>query len=253
VLDQSIKASFDGAYSISVPGVSLPAAGWVGEGLAIPVVQGTSSSGATLTPSKLAAIIALTNEMVSGADAENIMQQVLLENIGASLDLAFFSSAAAVAGVSPAGILNGAISVTPATGQGIMAQDIGNLAQALAPVSGNSPIIIVAAAKQAAIIKAVAIDPPPVYASNALAAGTVVGIVPAAIASANGTPNIAVSKQTHLHMAAPASDIVTSPGVVGAPARSLFQTDSIALKYTQELSWAKRGAGVAMITGATWP
>jgi hypothetical protein len=54
-------------------------------------------------------------------------------------------------------------------------------------------------------------------------------------------------------MAAPASDIVTSPGVVAASARSVFQTDTVALRYVQELSWAKRGPGVAMITGANWP
>jgi hypothetical protein len=33
----------------------------------------------------------------------------------------------------------------------------------------------------------------------------------------------------------------------------MFQTDSLALRYTQELAWAKRGNGVALLTGANWP
>jgi hypothetical protein len=253
VLDESIQASFDGAYTISVPGVSLPTAGWAGENMAIPVLQGTTSA-ATLAPSKLAAIIALTREMIESSDAEAIMQQVLLENIGASLDAAFFNSNAAVANTSPAGILNGAISVTPAAaGSGAMVADISALAAAVAAVSGNSQMIIAAAPKQASALRLVAVDPPPIFASNALADKTVVGIVPAAIASANSTPVISVSRETTLHVASPAADLVVSPSTVAAPQKSMWQTDSLALRYTQELAWTKRGAGVAMITGANWP
>jgi hypothetical protein len=253
VLDQGIQASFDGVYSISVPGVSLPTAGWVGENLAIPVLQG-SVSAATLSPSKLAAIIALTREMVDGSDAESIMERVLLENVGASLDAAFFNSNAAVAGVSPAGILNGAISVSPATaGSGAMVADISALAAAVAAVSGNSRMVLVCAPKQAEAIRLIAVDPPTVHASNALADKTVCAIVPAAIASANSTPVISVSRETTLHMASPAADLVVSPSTVAAPQKGMFQTDSLALRYTQELAWAKRGNGVAVIAGANWP
>jgi hypothetical protein len=253
VLDLAIQASFANAASISIPGITLPTAGWIGEGQAIPVLQGTVSN-ATLTPSKLAAIIVLTNEMVDGSDAETIMETVLIENIGASLDAVFFTNAAAVAGVSPPGILNGAISVTPSpAGQNAMAQDLGKLAAAVAPVSGNAQMVIAAAPAQAAIIRAVSVDPPPTYSSNALPDGTVVGIVPVAIATANDTPVISVSRETTFHMAAPASDIVSSPGTVASPSRSVFQTNSLALRFTQDMTWAKRGPGVAMITGANWP
>jgi hypothetical protein len=253
VLDQSVQASFDGAFSISVPGVSLPTAGWLGEAAAISVLQGTTSA-ATLSPSKLAAIIVLTREMTDGGDAESIMERVLLENVGASLDAVFFTNAAAVAGVSCAGILSGAINVPPAVaGSGAMVADISALAAALAPVAGASEMILICAPKQAMTVKLVAVDPPPVYASNALPSGTVVGIVPASIASATSTPVIAVSRETTLHMSNPASDLVSSPATVAAPSRGMFQTDSSALRFTQELTWAKRGNGVAMITGVNWP
>jgi hypothetical protein len=255
ILDQSLKFSFeDHAASISVPGVSLPTAGFVGEDQAIPVLEGTSTGNAPMTPSKLAAIIVITREMVEGADAENVMMQVLKENIGVSLDAAFFNSNAAVATVSPAGILNGAIVVPPAAaGAGAMVQDIGSLKQALGAVSGSGRPVIVGAPKQIAAIEADYINPPPYYESKALAEGTVVAIVPAAVASANGTPTITASLEATLHSADPAADLVASPSTVAAPQRSIFQSDSLAVRFTMDLSWTTRGAGVAMITGAAWP
>jgi hypothetical protein len=254
VLDQSFQFSFDGAAQISAPSVSLPTAGWIGEGQAIPVIQGTSTANTPLTPFKLAAIVVLSREMIEAGDAEAVMAQVLKENIGASLDAVFFNANAASSGVSPAGILNGAISVTAAaSGSAAIVQDIAALEKAVAAVSGNSRMVIVAAPAQASAIRSVIIDPPPTFASNALADKTVVGIVPAAIASANSTPIIQASKEVTLHMAAPAAELVASPSTVAAPQRSVYQTDSLALRFTQELSWTKRGAGVAMITGANWP
>jgi hypothetical protein len=250
VLGESMQFSFDGASSISVPSVSLPTAGFVGEGAAIPVIQGTSTANVSLTPSKLAAILVLTREMIEGGDAENVMQQVLLENIGASLDAAFFNTNAASAGVSPAGILNGAISVSAGTS---MTADVASLVAAVAPVSGGNTVHLIAAPKQASAIRTTLIEPPPTFASNALADKTVVAIVPASIASANSAPNVSASIEVSLHMAAPASELVSSPGTVAAPQRSVFQTDSLALRFTIELSWTKRGAGVAMISAVNWP
>jgi hypothetical protein len=253
VLGETVQFSFDNVASIVAPSMTLPTAGWVGEMQAIPVLQGTTAS-VTLTPSKLATIIPLTAEMIEAGDAETVMEMVLLENIGAAWDAAFFTNAAAVAGVSCAGILNGAISVTAAAASsGAIVTDVANLIQAVAAVSGNSPPVLIAAPKQATAIKAVLIDPPPTYASNALAAGTVAAIVPRAVASASDAPIFSVSKETTLHMATPASDLVASPSTVAAPQRSIWQTDSFALKYRQELTWAKRGAGVALLTGANWP
>jgi hypothetical protein len=250
VLGESMQFSFDGASQISVPSVSLPTAGFVGEGAAIPVIQGTSTANVSLTPSKLAAILVLTREMIESGDAEAAMTQVLLENVGPALDLAFFNSNAAVAGVSPAGILAGAISVTAGTS---MTADVASLIAAVAPVSGGNVVHLIAAPKQASAIRATLIDPPPTFASNALADKTVVAIVPAAIASANGAPQISASLEVSLHMAAPAAELVSSPGTVAAPQRSVFQTDSLALRFTMELSWTKRGAGVALISAVNWP
>jgi hypothetical protein len=199
-----------------------------------------------MTPSKLAVIVVLTCEMIEAGDAETIMSQVLQENVGASLDLAFLQQHAAVAGISPAGILNGAISVGAAGRLGspgdTATEDLANLAQALGAVSGNSKPVLICAPAQASVIASTIIDPPPVYVSNGLAAGTVVAVVPAAIASADGTPDVIASVETHLHMSTPAAELVGTPGTVAAPASSIFQSGRLALRFTMDLSWTKRGA-----------
>lgn len=73
------------------------------------------------------------------------------------------------------------------------------------------------------MLKATIIDPPPIYTSNALAAGTVVAIVPSAIAAAIDAPQISASREVTLHMAAPASDLVASPSTVAAPQKLELQ------------------------------
>jgi Phage capsid family len=253
VLDQTLQLSLDGAASVSLPAVSIPTAGFVSPGQAIPVLQGTATAAASLAPSKLATLIALTREMVD-ANGEVIMTQVLRETVGASLDAAFFSANAAVPETSPAGILNGLtpIAASPA-GQNPMVTDLANLAAAVASVAGNGQILLVAAAKQATAIRLITVDPPPTYTSSALASGTVIAIVPEAIASSVDAPNVRTSIETTLHMSTPAGELVSSPGAIAAPSRSIFQTDALAVRLTMDASWTRRGAGVAWIEGANWP
>jgi hypothetical protein len=47
--------------------------------------------------------------------------------------------------------------------------------------------------------------------------------------------------------------IGTAPNVVAAPARSLWQTDSIAIRCILDAAWALRSTGaVAWVQSATW-
>jgi Phage capsid family len=255
VLDQVISLSLDGVSSVSCPGITLPAAAWVSEAAPIPVGQGVTSAGVTMSPNKLALIVPLTREMIEGSNAEPIMRQVLLENVGGSLDLALFSNAAGVPGLSPPGLLNGVAALTAtAAGANAMVEDLGNLAQALAPVAGNADVLIVAAIKQAAVLRMALFNPTNIYASNALPAGRVIAIAPAAIVAAIGAPEVTASIDTTLIMANPAADVVSagSPSVTGAPSRSLFQTDTLGLRFRLDASWAKRGAGVAWVDAVNW-
>jgi hypothetical protein len=253
VLDQSLKLSFDGTASISAPGLTLPHAGWVSEGAAIPVLQGTSTAGISISPHSLKMIVVLTREMTETSNSEQIMRQIMLENLAPTLDSALFSSAAAVAGLSPAGILAGVAPITPAVaGANAMVTDLSALAAALGPVSGGSPMVIVANPAEASMIKLVAVDPPPVYACSAVPAKTVIALVPSSIVSAMSTPTISVSNEITLHMETVPAELVSTPGTIAAPQRSLFQTDSLALRFTIEASWARRGNGVAYVQNVNW-
>jgi hypothetical protein len=89
--------------------------------------------------------------------------------------------------------------------------------------------------------------------SPALPAGTVIGLVPAGLAVAVEAPRIEAASNTLVHMADPADPIVDGAGVLGAPVRSVFETDSIALRLIMPVSWAARSPSVvAWVQGTKW-
>jgi hypothetical protein len=252
VIARSLRLAFDGAAQIGVPALTLPAAQWIGEGHPIPVSQGTTSPGAVIVPHKLAVLIALTGEMIRHTNAEALVRQVLIEAVGATLDLAMFSTAAEVPGLRPAGILAGVSALTSAGG---MVKDIAQIAEALAPVAGsNGGAVLVAAPAQAvSLTLGAARDFWPVLASAALPAGTVIGLVPTALATVVETPRIEASGDAVVHRADPASEAVDVGGVMATPLVSMWQTDSVSERLILPCSWARRSASaVAFIQGATW-
>ena len=252
VIARSLQLSFDRAAQISVPALTLPHAAWLGEGAPLPVVQGTSSPGALINPFKLGVIVPLTDEMVRYSNAEAIVRQVLLENSAQTLDVAMFSADAAVAGVKPAGILNG-IDALPAsaatTALDAMVADIGSIAAALAPSSGASTPMLIAAPRQAVALAMLAPrDPWPVFQSAALADGTVIGVTPTGIASVIDAPRIEAGSDPLVQM-----DDAPSGGVMTGPTISLYQSDQIGLKFILPATWGLRSpSAVAWITGTAW-
>jgi HK97 family phage prohead protease len=95
---------------------------WVGESKAIPMSNGSASITST-SPLKVAAITTISNELLedSSPAAERMVRDGLAEASAQRIDQTFLSTAAAVAGVSPAGILNG---LTPGTSAGGSISDI---------------------------------------------------------------------------------------------------------------------------------
>ena len=70
------------------------------------------------------------------------------------------------------------------------------------------------------------------------------------------SPRFEISDQATLHMedTTPAHiGTAGTPAVVAAPARSMFQTDSMALRLILPMNWTLRRAGVvAWVAGVTW-
>ena len=128
---------------------------------------------------------------------------------------------------------------------------------AVAPVAGNAPIVFIASPAQAAAIRLRygSNFTYEVFASSSLSAGIVVCVATNALVSAvDPAPKIESSVETVLHMedTTPAA-ITTNSSSYAFPVRSVFQTNSIALKLRMEVSWALRNAsGLAWTTSTTW-
>jgi hypothetical protein len=189
-------------------------------------------------------------------NAELLVRTALLASVGPSLDLALFSSAAGVPGVSPPGIMHGVTSLTPTTGGGLAAMvgDVAALADGVASVAGNGGIVLIAAVKQSVALQMLPPGgcPYPVFASSVFPAGMVIAVAPMALATIVAAPAIEASQSAAIHEFDPAAPIVDIGGVAAHPVRSMFQTDSVALRFKLPCSWAMRGPGVAFVAPTTW-
>lgn len=250
VISRSLKLSFNGAVQISVPTLTMPNAAWLAEGAAIPVVEGVASLSTMINPYKLGVITTLTNEMIRNtSNAEQLVRQTLLENAGPALDLAMFSEDPAVPGVKPAGILNGVapLAASSGTGYDAMVADIAAIATALAPASGGSEPVLVAGPGQFVPLGMNAHNPWSVLMSTAVPAGTVIGIVPAALATVVEPPRIEAAAPMVQMDDQPSADPMVGPTI------SLYQTDSIGLRFILPATWIVRSPnGVAWIESTNW-
>ncbi|MCK1382491.1 hypothetical protein IVB33_39880, partial [Bradyrhizobium sp. 24] len=148
-------------------------------------------------------IVTLTGEMIRGSNAEAIVRQALIETAAPTLDLAMFTADAGVPGVMPAGILNGIAPLPPSAATSpydATVADIAAIATALAPASGAGPPILIAAPAQFVPLSMNARNPWAVLMSAALPAGTVIGVIPAALATVIEPPRIEASRGAMLQM-----------------------------------------------------
>jgi hypothetical protein len=251
LLNQCLSLTFGTSAHIRLPTITPGVAQFVSENQAIRVSQLPSGPGPILEVYKLATICELTREMADSSNAEAIFRQALIDSTGRGLDAVLFSNAAAVAGLHPAGILLGATSVTASTlspTSDAFAADLGALVGAIAPYAGNGSVALIGAPAQATRL---ALERPRgfvVFMTNALAAGTVVAVALNALVSAVEPVMIDTAKSVTLFEAD------ANPGaVMTGQTRSLFQTDSIALRLRWPLSWVVRDArAVSFVTGAKW-
>jgi hypothetical protein len=259
-----IRVDLDGLGTVSIPrSTSLAVVPvFVDEGAPIPVAQ-QAISAATLGPVKKLALVEVLTSELDGASAESaelIIRTIMSEAAAKALDAAVFSTAAASSS-RPAGILNGVTPLTATAGGGAAALlgDIGLLIAALTTAGGGTRVMIFAPPAKAAII--------PIYAPGfaievvptpALAPATVIALDPSAVASGLG-PSVAldVSASTVLHFEDTTPLQITSgaqgSAVVATPARSMFQTNSLALRLILRCAWCVRAPGlVQFVSSVTW-
>lgn len=271
--------------SVSLPTRSATptvAGSFVGEGAPIPVRQAGFTS-VTLTPKKMAVITTMTREITerSTPAIEQLLRNAIQEDTAVAIDSVLLDASAATT-VRPAGLRNGAATAAGTAGGGFAAvvADVKAMVGALiASTNGNiraptwlmNPVQALGASLTQNAggdfifqgeINQGRFQGYPLIQSTTVPAGTVILIDAADFFSATGDdPRFDVSDQAVLHMedTAPAQ-IATAgtvgtppPNVVAAPVRSMFQTDSLALRMILPMNWALRRSGVVVErTAVTW-
>jgi hypothetical protein len=245
-----------GVSSLSVPSIAVSPTKtpWVGEGSPVAVTNYTTSLSTPLTPKKVASIALFTREILQQSlpNAEVLVRTAISESLGLALDAALFSTAASTA-TAAGGIFNG-IAALPASAATIpseaMVDDISRVVGAVSTVSGNAPIGLVMSPRQAASMKTrVDVQWAEVFSSTAMPDGSIAAIATNALASIGDlVPTFTTSIDAVLH-----EDTAPSPVGTAAPARSIYQTDAVALKLTCSLNWTLRSSfGAAWISGVAW-
>jgi len=240
-------------------------------------VRRASFSTVSLTPTKLSVISTFTEEMATyGSPAiEGIIRQAMADDTSIALDTFLIDNVAASA-TRPAGLLNGvtpitASAATPATAA--MVADLKALVSALTAANGGRNVVIIMNPAQALALgfaqtttgdflfndrsEAGSKFGVSFIVSNTCPAGRVIAVDAEDFASATGdVPRFAVSTDATLHEEDTTPlpiGTVGSPNVVAAPARSLFQTDAVAIRMSLYVSWAmRRTSMVQTIASVIW-
>jgi HK97 family phage prohead protease len=256
------------------------AGNWVGEGAAKPVRRASFST-VELKPTKLSVISTFTEEMQNyGAPAiEGIIRQGMADDTAIALDTYLIDSTAS-SSTRPAGLLNGvtpitASAATPATAA--MVADLKALVAAITALNGGRRVAILLNPAQALALgfaqtttgdflfqsqqEAGAKFGVSFIVSNTVPAARVIAVDAEDFASAAGdAPRFAVSTDATLHeedtAPLPLVSGTTQPPTlaqIGTPQRSLFQTDSVAVRMSIYVSWVMRRTGmVQTISPVIW-
>ena len=240
--------------------------GWVGEAKPKPVTKLAFSS-VSLGVAKAAGIIVLTKELIllSNPDAEDLVRKDMVAGIAQFLDSQFIDPAvAAVAGVNPASITNGAPTAAATTNP---LADIMGLINHFATnnIGVDGVTFIMSAANALALSFQTYTDGSPKFPGVGIsggnykglsfvtsqAAGTnVIALQPSLVLFADGGIEIDASQEASLQMdSAPASPADATTVYV-----SLWQTNTVGLRAERFVNWNKANANaVKYLTAANYP
>jgi HK97 family phage major capsid protein len=237
---------------------------WVGVGEAKPVGEGAFET-LELPLTKIAAIVVLTNELVrlSSDMAADRVAQDLAAAVGQAIDATFLSAAAAVATVSPAGILATATqrASTGTTGAQIEADILPLLAGITVPLKNPYWVMSPAATVKLATLRnknGALVFPDMALVNGRLfgipvivsAGATVIALVDAAYVLLAEEPGVSLSvaAEASIDMTQP-----TSPVTASVADYSLFQRDAVAVRAERYISWVLAQSGAAAyISGASY-
>lgn len=255
-----LQVNMAGAVGMKVPareGQPSTTVAWVGEGGAIPVRAFSVNDNCELVPRKHGFIIGLSRELAKRANGEAVIRQLIREDAAATLDGAYFSTAAGDAIIHP-GMLAG---VTAGSGYAggdrtAIAEDLGALSD-IVSAAGSGQVVFIVSPKRAAKFKIIAPEinrEITMLPSLAVADTRVIAVDPLSWAHGFGDDfDLDASEAATLHMSDTPLEIVSDVPVVADPVRSYFQTNSLALRMLADVAFAaRRPNAVAYLDGVTW-
>jgi HK97 family phage prohead protease/HK97 family phage major capsid protein len=257
------------------------AGSFVGEGAAIPVRQGAFAT-QTLVPKKMAVITTWTREMDehSTPAIEGLLRQAILQDTAVALDTVLLDTTAATT-IRPAGLRSYQSAITASAVASnpyanFVADYTALYGALLTLTSGNvrSPTLLInplqglylsmlqppAAAAPlfpfSDMISGGRLLKADVIESSTVPTGVVIMVDAADFTTAGQEgPRLEISDQATLHMEDTTPADITIPGAPGtfsAPVKSMWQTDSLALRLIMMINWVMRRPVATWITGVTW-
>jgi hypothetical protein len=245
---------------------------WVGQSKSIPVTKADFSD-VVLSPLKVAAIAVVSKELLrdSSPSAELLVRDALVQASAQRVDQTFLSASAAVANVSPAGILNG---LTAGTSSGpdiegliadvkalyagfITANNADGLqfvtTQSLAKAIGLMQNVMGNFAFPGVSATGGSLLGDPLVAGGNVGAGDLILLKPSDIYKIGDRGvEVSLSTEAAIQMDS-APDGASDTPVANTSVVSMFQTESVAIKVVRPLNFAKRrGSAVAYIGDADY-
>ncbi len=228
---------------------------WVGESNPIPVRRYNLNDDCELSPRKHGFIIGISREVAKRAGGEAVIRQLIREDAAATLDGSYFSSEAGDT-EKHAGMLAGVSALTGYGGGDYVAIETDLVALTdVVTAGGSGQVAFIVSPKRAARIRVLAPDinrELTFLPSLAVADDRIIAVDP--LSWAHGFTDdfdLDVSNSALLHMSDDPDPIVDVS--TAAPARSLWQTDAIALRLLADVAFApRRPNAVAWLEGATW-
>lgn len=242
---------------------------WVGEGKAIPVTS-MDFSDVTLTSLEIDALAAITKKLLreSSPAAEMLVRDGLVQAVRQKIDTTFLSTAAAVTGVSPAGILEG-LSAGSASGYDADAlrADVASLYAGFITAKNATDLYWVmgpSLAKQVSLMrnalgqrefpdlsqKGGTLEGDPVVVGDNVGAGDFILLKPSDIYKIGDRGiSVAISDQATIEMDTVPTGDAGVPTAQSANMVSMFQSNSVAIKVTMPMNYAKRRSSAVAYIG----
>ncbi len=247
---------------------------WVGENKAIPVSVADYNA-VSLSPLKVAALAVASKEWLRDSQwsAEQLVRDSLVESAAQRIDATFISNSAAVAGTTPAGILNNIASTLSAGTDGdAVANDLKELMYRFTAANNSAGLIVLIMNPSLATglqLMRNALDQYefpnvsrdggtvlefPVFTGDNVNANRLIMLKPSDIYRIGaGSIEVSLSDQASIEMANNPAQDSEAPTAATGKVVNMFQTESIAFKVVLPINFQRRReSAVAWISDADY-